>query len=192
MNRSAKSHFSKWIPILLIGMMLLSCNFVTNLVSNSSFNQAGSGTPGAAGQPSSGDTEPTGEPDPLDHLLGLRSIIIQLTAQRPDGSNSSTQVEIDSAGNMRVKSSLPAPDTQYLTQGFDTSKLPTSSELFVVDGKAYQPSEVDPAWMSTPMDADYLQTLYDELYGTGWCGRVAGHPAGRQPRLRGTGNGRRF
>ena len=164
MNPPAKPPFLKWIPILLIVMMLLSCNFVTNLISNSSSNQAGSETP-VVEQPSSSSEEPTAEPDPLDHLLSLRSIIIQLTAQRPDGSNSSTQVEIDSADNMHVKYSLPALDAKLFPQGFDTSKIPTSSELFVVDGKAYQPSDQDPAWVSVPMDADYLQTLYDELYG---------------------------
>lgn len=165
MSLPAKPPFSKWIPILLIVTMLFSCNFVPNLISNSSPNQAGSKTPATAGQTASGSMEPTGEPDPLDHLLGMRSIAIQLTAQRPDGSSSSTRVEIDSAGNMHVKYRLPDPDTQYLPHNFDTSKLPTSSELFVVDRKAYRPSDQDPAWMSTPVEDDYLQTLAQDLHG---------------------------
>ena len=204
MNLSAKPPFPRLIPILLIVVALLSCNFLTNLASNpspsTSSNQTGGETPGVAEQPSPAGEEPTAQnsdgtpavteqppsanenataaPDPLDHLLGLRSIIIQLTAQRPDGSGSSTQVEIDSAGNMHVKYSLPTLDaklfpqgsdtsnsSELFVQGFDTSKLPTSSELFVMDGKAYQPSDQDPAWMSAPMDANYLQTLSDEFYG---------------------------
>ena len=169
MNRSTLYPYTRYIAGLLVILVLVSCSFLSNLVPGSSpstsSNPTGSETPGVAGQPSSGGTEPTGEPDPLDHLLGLRSIIIQLTAQRPDGSNSSTQVEIDSVGNMHVKYSLPALDAKLFPQGFDTSKIPTSSELFVLNGKAYQPSDQDPSWMSTPMDADYLQTLYDELYG---------------------------
>ena len=164
MNLPAKPPFPKWIPIMLIGMMLLSCNFVTNLASNFSSNQAGGETP-VVEQPSSSSEIPTTEPDPLDHLLSLRSITINMTALRPDGSSSSTQIEIDSAGNMQVKYTLPAPDPKYLPQGFDTTQLPTSSELFVVDGKAYQPSDQDPAWMSKPIDPDYLQTLSEALHG---------------------------
>jgi hypothetical protein len=153
MNQSTHSPYTRYIAGLLIILVLVSCSFLGNLV------------PGSSPSTSSAGTEPTGEPDPLDHLLGLRSIIIQLTAQRPDGSNSSTQVEIDSAGNMHVKHSLPALDAKLFPQGFDTSKIPTSSELFVLNGKAYQPNAQDPSWASAPMDANYLQTLYDELYG---------------------------
>ena len=89
MNLPAKHPISKWIPIFLIVLMLLSCNFVTNLASNSSSNQAGGETP-VVEQPSSSSEIPTTEPDPLDHLLSLRSITIKLSALRPDGSSSST------------------------------------------------------------------------------------------------------
>jgi hypothetical protein len=153
MKRPTLTPYPRYITGLLVILVLVSCSFLSNLV------------PGFSPSTSSNVTEPTGEPDPLDHLLGLRSIIIQLTAQRPDGSNSSTQVEIDSAGNMHVKYSLPALDAKLFPQGFDASKIPASSELFVLNGKAYQPNAQDPAWTSAPMDANYLQTLYDELYG---------------------------
>ena len=66
---------------------------------------------------------------------------------------------------MQVKYTLPAPDPKYLPQGFDTTQLPTSNELFVVDGKAYQMSDLDPTWMSTPIDEDYLSTLSENLHG---------------------------
>jgi len=169
MNLPGKPHFPRWICIFLIMMVLLSCNFLTNLVSNpfpsTPSNQAGSEAPGVAGQPPVGSEQPTAEPDPLDHLLAMRSIIIHLTALQSDGSSSSTQIEIDSAGNMHVKYSLPAMDPKLLPQGFDATQLPTSNELLVVDGKAYQPSDQDPNWMSTPMDENYIQTLSQDLHG---------------------------
>jgi hypothetical protein len=192
MNIPKKHSAPRFIIVLLAILALISCNFLTNLVSNPSplpsttSNQGGNGTSVVAQNPSGGEepnTENSGgtptvteqvpapnenataEPDPLDHLMNLRSVVIHLTSQRPDDSSSSTQVEIDSAGNMHVKYSLPAQDPKLLPSWFDISHVPTANELFVVDGKAYQHDDSNPAWMITPIDEHYVQTLSEVLHG---------------------------
>ena len=192
MNIPRKYFDPRFITGLLAILALISCNFLTNLVSNPSAlpstmsNQGGngtsvvaqtpsssgepntqnsSGTPTLTEQPPSANENATAEPDPLDHLMNLRSVVIHLASQRPDGSNSSTQVEIDSAGNMHVKYSLPTLDHKLFPSWYDTTHIPTSNELFVVDGKAYQHDDSNPAWMITPIDEDYVQTLSEVLHG---------------------------
>jgi hypothetical protein len=109
--------------------------------------------------------QPTAAPDPLDHLLTMPSIKIDLTAQQPDGSNSSTEIDIDSTGNMQVKYSLPGVDAKLLPKGVDPKTMQTSSELFILSGKAYQPTDQDPNWMAAPFDEDYLPKLSQTLHG---------------------------
>jgi hypothetical protein len=116
-------------------------------------------------------------PDPLDYLLGLRSITIDLSSRQPDGSESSLQIAIDNKGDMVVKSIQPvysqvptlAPNN---TPGkVDSPKASVSSEVLVVGGKAYQKNDelaaifdVDP-WMTTPVDEDFISTLSTILHG---------------------------
>lgn len=181
MNIPKKRSTPGFVTGLLVLLALISCNFLTNLASNPNpsssipSNQAVSETSGVVQTPSSGE-EPntqtpsanenaTAEPDPLDHLMNLRSVVIHLASQRPDGSNSSTQLEIDSAGNMHVNYSLPALDHKLFPSWYDTTHIPTSNELFVVDGKAYQSDSQNSAWMITPIDEDYVQTLSEVLHG---------------------------
>jgi len=192
MNIPKKHSAPRFIIVLLAILALISCNFLTNLVSNPSpspsmpSNQAGSetsvavqtpsggeepntqnssGTPALTEQSPSANENATAEPDPLDHLMNLRSVVIHLASQRPDGSNSSTQLEIDSAGNMHVKYSLPTLDRKLFPSWYDISHVPTANELFVVDGKAYQHDDSNPAWMITPIDEHYVQTLSEVLHG---------------------------
>ena len=192
MNIPRKYFDPIFITVLLAILALISCNFMTNLTSNPSSSpstppsQGGSetsvmaqtpsggeeptdqnsgGTPAVTEQPPPANENATAAPDPLDHLMNLRSIVIHLASQRPDNSSTSTQVEIDSGGNMHVKYSLPVLDSKLFPSWFDTTHIPTSNELFVVDGKAYQSDNKNPAWMITPIDDDYVQTLSEELHG---------------------------
>jgi hypothetical protein len=171
MTLPEKPHFPVLISGVLIALILLSCNFLTGPTSNplpaSTSDQTVGETPAGANQSPSSSDAPTAAPDPLDHLLGMRSITIHLTTQRPDGSSSSTQIDIDNTGNMHVKSSLPAmtPEPEALPQGVEAPKMPTTNELLVVDGKAYHPFDQDPTWMTTPVDENYIQTLSRNLHG---------------------------
>jgi hypothetical protein len=104
-------------------------------------------------------------PDPLDRLLTLRLIKFNLTALKGDGTSRWVEVEIDSIGNMHVKHSRPAIDLNDLPEGFDLTTLPPSYEMYVVDGKAYEPSDQNPTWMTTPVYENYIQTLTQEMHG---------------------------
>lgn len=105
------------------------------------------------------------QPDPLDHLLALHSIQINLGISQPDGGSSSIQIATDQTGNMDVKFIGIAPAASDLPKGFDLKALKTDSELLVVGGKAYLHNDQDPNWMSSPMDDNYPQSLAQELHG---------------------------
>lgn len=105
------------------------------------------------------------ETDPLDRLLTMRSLKFNLTSLKWDGTSYSIDVEIDSAGNMHVKHSLPCIDPAIIPEGYDQSTLPSGNELVVVDGKANRPSDQNPGWMTTPIDENYIQSLARELHG---------------------------
>ncbi len=170
-------HLKRSFALLLIWMLLLSCSlpFLTGPTAAPAAAPAQS-TPAAttiSGQPTLVSIQPTpaegaasAETDPLDRLLTLRSIKFNLTAQRWDGTSRTIDVAIDSAGSMDVKSSLPPLDPKLLPKGFDPKRLTTSSEMLLVNGKAYQPDDQNPAWMTTPVDQNYLQTLSKQLHGS--------------------------
>ena len=105
------------------------------------------------------------QPDPLDHLLALHSIQIDLAITRPDGSKRSLHVDTDASGNMDIKLVESLPDAGGMPKGFDPKALITEPKLLVLDGKAYGPHSRDPNWMSTPMDEHFLQTFAQELHG---------------------------
>ena len=117
-------------------------------------------TPAAANSP-----DEILQPDPLDHLLALHSVQINLDISRPDGTSRSIQISTDKNGNMVLKFKQSAPDAANLPQGFDPKALKTDSELLVLGGKAYVRSDQDPNWMGTPVDDNYPQTLAQELHG---------------------------
>jgi hypothetical protein len=167
MKQPSKIRTHHLLSLLLVLLVLLACNLAS--VSTSSPANTPNQSPSAATQVS-GQAEPTAvtattETDPLDRLLTMRSIKFNLTSLKWDGTSDSIGVEIDSAGNMHVKHSLPAPNPDDLPEGFDTTKLPTSYEMYVVDGKAYTPSDENPNWMASPVDEKYLQTLSGEMHG---------------------------
>jgi hypothetical protein len=104
--------------------------------------------------------------DPLDRLLEMRSIQFNLTALQPDGTSRSVQAEIDSTGNMHLKLHSPVRVPSELPENFNPNlKLPEESELYVVDGKVYQPSNQSPAWMTEPVAEDYGKELSGLLHG---------------------------
>ena len=151
-------HFQRWLILLPIVLVMLACSFLPD--PGAPTTPAPPGSTGEATQ-----TNPAG-PDPLDRLLGMRSIQFNLTALRPDGTSRSLQAEIDSTGNMHLKLhtlvSLP-PD---LPEKFSTAlNLPEEYELYVVDAKTYQPDDQNPAWMTTPVAEDYVVVLSNQLHG---------------------------
>ena len=116
-------------------------------------------TPAAASSP-----DEILQPDPLDHLLALHAVQINLDITRPDGTSHSIQISTDKNGNMDLKFKESAPNAN-LPVGFDPKALKTDSELLVLGGKAYVRSDQDPNWMGTPVDDNYPQTLAQELHG---------------------------
>jgi hypothetical protein len=180
MRPPSKIHLRKSIALLVIGAISLSCNLplhaglaatptagptqLTGVVNPVSGQPAGAATL-ASGQPTPGAEAASVENDPLNRLLALRSIKFNLTALSWDGTSRWIDVEIDSAGNMLVKYSLPSVDPKLLPEGVNSKILPTSYELYVVDGKAYQASDQNPDWMATPIYENYLQTLSQQIHG---------------------------
>jgi hypothetical protein len=160
MKPPTKNHIRSFVCWLLVSTMLMACSFL-------SLSDSSSHPSSAPEQETPGDEAASveNEPDPLDRLLSMRSIKINLTALRPDGTKRTIDVEIDSAENMRVKYNLPAMDPKILPEGVDPTELPTSYEMYVVDGNAYEPSDLDPAWMTTPYGKDFGKTLSDQMHG---------------------------
>ena len=105
-------------------------------------------------------------PGPLDHLLALHSVQINLDISRPDGSSRSMLITTDKSGNMAIKLNESDPaDAADLPQEVDRKLLKTGSELLVVGGKSYLHSGVDTDWMEHPMDDAYPESLAQELHG---------------------------
>jgi hypothetical protein len=104
-------------------------------------------------------------PDPLNNLLEMRSVKINLTGLRPDGTSRSIQVEIDAIGNMHLRYTLPGINAENLPEGTDLSGAPSGYEIYVIDGKAYAPSESDPTWVTNPVDSDYAPVLKSQMHG---------------------------
>ena len=125
-----------------------------------------------SGQPQAESSTETAVPadelsqlDPLDHLLGLRSIQFKLAVTLPEGASRTLDGEIDRAGNMHLKFGYKGFDLTGMPKGFDAKALPSKVEVYVVDGKAYQLDENDPGWTTTPFDENYLPALSQELHG---------------------------
>ena len=163
MKPSASLHIRRTIAVLTVWMVMAAC---TPWLSGARTTPATGTIPsgGAAtqspSQPASDDTT-----DPLDRLLSLRSIQCTLVTQRPDGTGLSIDVTIDSSGNMHVLHSLPAIAPDAFPDGFDMKSLPTAYELYLVDGKVYQPDADNPTWMTAPIQEDYVTMLDVELHG---------------------------
>ncbi len=178
MRPISKNHLQRSVSLLLVWIMLLACSLSPLHSVLTTTPAAVSNQPTAAATQASSQAVPTAEaatseiektttpqPDPLDRLLTMHSIKFNLTSLKWDGTSYSIDVEIDSAGNMHVKHSLPGIDPALFPKGYDPNTLPSGYELYVVDGKAYRPSDQNPNWMTTPVDKTYIQTLSRELHG---------------------------
>jgi hypothetical protein len=160
------------MTLMLVWLAAMACNLPLGVVKPQPQSASSPAATAAASQPQAPASSVTAtpedyllQPDPLDHLLRLRSIEFNLTTTRPDGTSRSLDGEIDSAGNMDLKFNYKGFDLTGLPQGFDTKWIPTEAEVFVLGGKGYQPDEQNPDWKNTPFDDDYVQTLSQELHG---------------------------
>jgi hypothetical protein len=161
------------LTVMLVGLISLACTLSQFAAQAPTSKTTGTAQPAPNGSASTGQKTPATNniqedithPDPMDHLLALNSIQINLTITRPDSSSQSTQIAIDNTGNMDVKFTENAPDTENMPKGFDPKAIKTDSELLVVDGKAYLSNDLDPTWMSTPIAENYPVTLAQELHG---------------------------
>jgi hypothetical protein len=104
--------------------------------------------------------------DPLDRLLDLHPVQFTLTTSRPDGTSRSINAQVDAAGNMHVTREYKGYALKSLPQGFDPNLMPGSSEVYVIGGKAYRPSEQVPDWMVKPVNEDFKQSLTLWLHGS--------------------------
>ena len=109
--------------------------------------------------------DPSPSSDPLDHLLGLRSIRFHLTTQQVDGALRSMEGAIDAAGNMHLKFVEPPDDLAGMPAGFQAAPEAPQTELFVLGGRAYQPDEQNPDWKTTPIDENFASSLSQQLHG---------------------------
>jgi hypothetical protein len=179
MDRPSKNHPLVFTALLLIWVTAIACIFTQAPASKSSPATPAAGQPNPT-TPFSAATQPSGEiaptriatpqdeisqPDPLDHLLAMRSIQFNLQVTRPDGSNRSLDAEIDSVGNMHLKFGYQGFDLKGMPKDYDPKALPPFVELYVVDGKAYLPDAQDPTWSTTPFDDNYPADLSLELHG---------------------------
>ncbi len=172
MKPSFTKHLQVSLALTLVWMTILACSLTSRTTNPQTQAPSSPTEPVATSQPQASPGTQTAapqdvssQPDPLDHLLGLRSIKFNLTITRPDKTNRSLDVAIDSAGNMHLTFGYNGIDLTGMPKDFTAPATPVSSEVFVVDGKAYQPDDQDPAWMTTPFDENYLQTLSQELHG---------------------------
>jgi hypothetical protein len=165
-------YFQRWPILLPVVLAILACNFTlgpgaqTTPVPQGSIGKTPQTT--ALPQGSGGETPQTTPAglDPLERLLEMRSIQFTLAALQPNGAARSVQGEIDSRGNMHLQLhdlvALPAD----LPEKFSATSLITEDyELYVVDGKTYQPDDRNPAWMTTPLAEDYVVALSHQLHG---------------------------
>lgn len=170
MKLPAKFFLRRSAILLLIWIFLLACSLLPLPGDSISTPAASPGQPVGPATPVDAQFTPGGqgtsvEPDPLDHLLAMRSVTINLTSLRPDGTSRTIDVEIDSAGNMHLIYGLPAIDPKTLPEGVDPKALPTGYEMYMVGGKVYQPDDQNPGWMTAPVDEDYLPRLSEQFRG---------------------------
>ncbi len=162
----------RWLSLLLVVMIMLACNFLQSPgvpatpTSKGLTSEATQAIPVSQDSTSEATQAVPNGPDPLDRLLELRSIQFDLTTLQSNGTSRSVQGEIDSTGNVHLKFHLPVIVPSDLPEHFNPSlKLPEESELYVVDGKAYQPDDQNPAWTTKPVADDYVKQLSDLLHG---------------------------
>lgn len=104
-------------------------------------------------------------PDPLDNLLALRSVQFTLESKYPDGSLRIINCEIDNAGNMHILTTEPAMDVTGMPEESQPPGASPQVEIFVLDGKAYTPDDLNPEWKTTPADEDFISNFSIEIHG---------------------------
>jgi hypothetical protein len=160
-----------WAGVLFILLAILACNFFQQPATNT----LPSPVPGNSSEPAStieatevqsaSDESTPDAPDPLDYLLNLRSIQINMTALYPDKTSNSVQGEIDAAGNLHLRfipANIAPPD---VTQNLEVPALPHDFEVYVVDGTDYQLNSEDNRWSAGPEPIDYWMKLSEQLHG---------------------------
>jgi len=175
--------FSRLIALCLVLIMAAACNFTPER--SSTVTSPALETPAAAASPqvvenatatvqtqdmtsapAENETSATVTvPDPLDNLLEMRSIKISLSGVHADGTSRSIDVEIDSTGNMHLQYTRPIPASEGLPEGITLPEIVPSYEVYVIDGKAFAPSESDPTWVDNPVDADFIPVLSGQMHG---------------------------
>ena len=163
------------IHITLLALLALLVSLTCTLPHLAGSNGAASTTPAPqTAEKPGGPTAPAAagstqaeliHPDPLDHLMTLHSIQIDLSITRPDSSSRTTHIDIDPSGNMRIKSTDSAAIPTDLPSDFDPKMIKTATELWVVGGNVYQYNEQDPGWMSSPVGSADPQILFQDLHG---------------------------
>ena len=184
MKTPSKDPLLTGVTLVLVWIIVIACTFTrrpagspsqpTSAPTVPAAVQPGPTTPVPAATGPSADNTPTQtsaaqdemlQPDPLDHLLGMRSVQFNLTVTRLDGAIRSLDAEIDAAGNMHLIFGYQGFDLTGMPKDYDAKALPPSAEIFVIGGKAYLNDDQDPNWKTTPFDETYPATLSLELHG---------------------------
>ena len=184
-----KNLSEKRFQILVVGLTIFFCAIACTLPFN--LSPSNQNTPEAETAASPSNTAPAEQPqpvsstpstttqstsipsstalnktDPLDHLLDLHLVQFSLTTSRPDGTSRSIIAQVDGAGNMHVTMEYKGYVLKSLPKGFDPKLMPGSSEVYVIDGKAYRPSKQELDWMIKPVNEDFKQSLTLWLHGS--------------------------
>ncbi len=164
-------HLPRWTIMPFLILVILACNFFQQPATNTSpsvapENSSEPAPTAAATEAQTGSDESTPDkPDPLDYVLNLRSIQFNLTALYPDKTSSSVQGEIDAAGNMHLKFTVPNMAHPDMPKDFKAQVLPLYFEIYVVDGTDYQLNSETQSWSANPEPTDYHKKLSEQLHG---------------------------
>jgi hypothetical protein len=194
MNIKIRQNFPPLLLVFVLGLASLACSLSPQLSPSPTTNPTAASVPtqienksqpgvsqGSDAAPTSPTLPPTEsssptaavnddtalllQPDPLDNLLSLTSIQFDLVVQRPDGAARTIHGQIDPAGNMAIKFTDPQYDISGMPAGFKALPTAPETEIYVLDGKAYQPDKIDPAWKNTPVAEDFKAAFSLELHG---------------------------
>ncbi len=163
-----RSRYLLFLFFSLVLLILISCRLIS--LSPTKFFNSLKSIPTSSLVPESKPTQTeqiipiTSRPDPLNDLLLLRSVRITLTSQRPNESLKTIAVEIDSYGNMHIRYDMPVIITEQLPPGLNVSKPVSSYEVYVIDEKAFMPSETNPDWRLNPIASKYSSSLSDQMH----------------------------
>lgn len=183
---------SKWFSLCLVVILASACQSSANSSKGTAVSTLSASA--ATTEPTQGETATQEElvteaevdeiatqplPDPLENLLALRPVKINLSASLPDGTSRSMDVEIDPAGNMVIHVTHPPITSVDLPEEITLTQDNIAYEVYVIDGLVYTPSKDDPDWRNNPVEMDYYVTLSEQMHGfegfTAWLDML---PAG--------------